>query len=106
MAWCLRKMRTILHFAAFVFCDVSQRMLVVYRRFGIAYRSHLQGSSKPCLTRANNYKHTQRDVPDERTVRLHRSRSLESRIYALSLFPTQFAQYICFMRNRFFLQVK
>jgi len=30
-----------------LFCDVVQCMLVVYRRFGTAYRPHLRGSSSP-----------------------------------------------------------
>ena len=43
-----------------LFWDVTQRMLVaVCRRFGTAYRSHLQGSSSPeecnCMTLKDGY---------------------------------------------------
>jgi hypothetical protein len=79
---------------------ITQRWVVVlYRRFGSNYRSHLKESKSPKRklsswtsrplkmgpigypeTSVQSYHSTLRNIPDERRCRLHRGGSLKSRI--------------------------
>ena len=66
-----------------LFWFVTQSMLiVVYRRFGASYLSHLHGWSNPRLSRnvRKYYYWTSRNNPRERSLRLHRSGSPKSRL--------------------------
>jgi hypothetical protein len=79
-----------------LFCDVTQRRVVIlYRRFGTKYRSHLQGSRGPTRiffldlwalkmgpircpeTSVKDYHSTLRNTPEERRSRQHRGGSLK-----------------------------
>jgi hypothetical protein len=57
-----------------LFWDITQRRVVIlYRRFGTTYRSHLQGSlkmgRKVCFeTSVQNYYSTLRNIPEEQMI--------------------------------------
>jgi hypothetical protein len=65
--------------ALLFFWDITQRRLVIlYRRLGTTYRSHLQGSIRS-ETSVKDCHLTLRNIPEERRSHQHRGGSLKSR---------------------------
>jgi uncharacterized membrane protein YgcG len=78
-----------------LFCDITQRRVVIlYRRFGTTYQSHLQGSQTswsskmgliPCPETSEKDYHTAlRNTPEERRSHRRRGGSLKSRVSSSS----------------------
>jgi hypothetical protein len=65
-------------------CDITERRVVIlYRRFGTTYRSHLQGSRSPIRCSETSVKDchsTLRNITEECRCHQHRGESLKSRI--------------------------
>ena len=76
-----------------LFWEVTQRgLVVIYRRFGAIYRSHLRdclitedGADSVPKRPKNNYQSTLRNIPEERRRHLHRIVSLKSKQISIIL---------------------
>jgi hypothetical protein len=93
-AWLLHQQYTLTHLRRAFFQGVTQsRVVILYQRFGITYRSHLQGSRSPmkmgliCCPEMSvkNYHSKLCNIPREHTSHQHHGRSLKSRIVHLLL---------------------
>jgi hypothetical protein len=82
-----------MNLSAFFRNITRRRVVIVYRSFGITYRSRLQGSRvrdswsskmgpiRCPETSVNNHHRRPRNIPEERISRQYRSGSLKSRLY-------------------------